>query len=61
MSLCPSEPVPLATMTILAIQGFLEWFFVGLLVSLLGLVGLFSLYAISQVVRNPGRAPRRRS
>ena len=45
----------------LAIQGFLEWFFVGLLVALLGMVGLFSIYAASQVVRNPGRSPRRRS
>ena len=48
-------------MTLLAIQGFLEWFFVGLLVSLLGIVGLFFLYAASQLVRNPGRPPRRRS
>ena len=48
-------------MNMLAIQGFLEWFFVGLLVALLGVVGLFSIYAASQVVRNPGRSPRRRS
>ena len=47
-------------MVVLAIQGFLEWFFVGMLVSLLGVVGLFSLYAASQLVRNPGRSPRRR-
>jgi hypothetical protein len=48
-------------MAFIAIQGFLEWFFVGLLVSLLGVVGLFTLYAASQVVRNPGRSVRRRS
>ena len=48
-------------MSVLAIQGFLEWFFVGLLVALLGVVGLFSIYAASQMVRNPGRSPRRRS
>jgi len=46
-------------MVVIAIQGFLEWFFVGLLASLLGVVGLFSLYAASQVLRNPGRSPRR--
>ena len=48
-------------MSVLAIQGFLEWFFVGLLVALLGVVGLFSIYAAAQMVRNPGRSPRRRS
>jgi hypothetical protein len=46
--------------TVLAIQGFLEWFFVGLLVALVGVVGLFFLYLAAQLVRNPGRAPRRR-
>jgi hypothetical protein len=50
----------MTAMALLAIQGFLEWFFVGLLVSLLGVVGLFSLYAASQVLRNPGRSARRR-
>jgi hypothetical protein len=57
-------PIPagrMTTMALLAIQGFLEWFFVGMLVSLLGVVGLFSLYAASQVLRNPGRSARRRS
>jgi tetrahydromethanopterin S-methyltransferase subunit B len=46
--------------TVLAIQGFLEWFFVGLLVALVGVVGLFALYLVAQLVRNPGRAPKRR-
>jgi hypothetical protein len=48
-------------MSVLAIQGFLEWFFVGLLVSLLGAVGLFALFVLVQLVRNPGRQPRRHS
>jgi len=45
---------------VLAIQGFLEWFFVGLLVALVGVVGLFALYLVAQLVRNPGRKPKRR-
>lgn len=45
---------------LLAIQGFLEWFFVGLLVALVGVVGLFFLYLVAQLLRNPGRPPRRR-
>ena len=44
----------------LAIQGFLEWFFVGLLVALVGIVGLFALYLAAQLLRNPGRQPKRR-
>ncbi|MEO8476819.1 MAG: hypothetical protein ABI572_07175 [Actinomycetota bacterium] len=44
----------------LAIQGFLEWFFVGLLVTLVGIVGLFALYLAAQLVRNPAREPRGR-
>ena len=44
----------------LAIQGFLEWFFVGLLVALVGIVGLFALYVVAQPFRNPGRQPKRR-
>jgi hypothetical protein len=43
----------------LAIQGFLEWFFVGLLAALVGIVGLFALYLAAQLVRNPGRHPKR--
>jgi hypothetical protein len=45
---------------VLAIQGFLEWFFVGLLVALVGVVGLFALYLATQLLRNPGRQPKRR-
>jgi hypothetical protein len=39
---------------------FLQLVFVGLLVGLVGLVGLFFLYLAAQLIRNPGRAPRRR-
>ncbi len=38
--------------------GLLEWIFLGLLASLVALVGLFSLYVIAQQFRNPGRKPR---
>jgi hypothetical protein len=47
-------------MTPLAIHGFLELFFAGLLAALLGAVGAFSLFLLMQLIRNPGRAPRRR-
>ncbi len=42
----------------LAIQGFLEWFFVGLLAVLVGAVGLFALYLFAQLFRNPARRSR---
>ena len=42
-------------MRLLAIQGFLEWFFAGLLASLVGVVSLFALYVGLQLFRNPGR------
>ena len=40
---------------IVAIQGFLEWFFAGLLASLVGIVTLFAAYVALQLFRNPGR------
>jgi hypothetical protein len=40
--------------------GLLEWIFLGLLASLVGLVGLFSIYVIAQQFRNPGRGDRDR-
>jgi hypothetical protein len=43
----------------LAISGFLEWFFLGLLTFLVVAVGIFGLYAAAQLFRNPGRPPRR--
>ena len=43
----------------LAIQGFLEWFFAGLLLFLVGAVSLFGLYLTLQFFRNPGRPARR--
>jgi hypothetical protein len=43
----------------LAISGFLEWFFLGLLSFLVVAVGAFSLYAAAQLFRNPGRPTRR--
>jgi hypothetical protein len=41
-------------------EGWLEWIFLGLLATLVGLVGLFSIYVIAQQFRNPGRGDRRR-
>jgi hypothetical protein len=46
--------------TMLAINGFLEWFFIALLTLLVGAVSLFGLFAAIQFFRNPGRAPRPR-
>jgi hypothetical protein len=37
------------------LSGFLQYFFVGLLVVLVGLVGLFFVFLVVQLVRNPGR------
>jgi hypothetical protein len=37
------------------LSGFLQYFFVGLLVVMVGLVGLFFLFLVVQLVRNPGR------
>jgi hypothetical protein len=44
---------------VLAIQGFLEYFFLGLLILLLGAVGLFAVFLALQLIRNPGRPHRR--
>jgi hypothetical protein len=43
------------------LSGFLQYFFVGLLIVLVGLVGLFFGYLALQLVRNPGRRGRSRS
>ncbi len=43
-----------------AIQGVLEWAFIALLAGLVGVVSLFALFLLVQVVRNPGRDPKRR-
>ena len=42
----------------MAISGFLEWFFIGLLTLLVAAVSLFALYAALQLFRNPGRPTR---
>ena len=42
-------------MAVVAIQGFLEWFFAGLLAFLVLVVTLFAVYVALQLVRNPGR------
>jgi hypothetical protein len=39
----------------LAISGFLEWFFVLLLTGLVGAAGLFALFVFAQLFRNPAR------
>jgi hypothetical protein len=44
----------------LAINGFLEWFFLGLLMLLVVIVTVFGLFVAIQFFRNPGRAPRPR-
>jgi len=44
----------------LAINGFLEWFFLGLLMLLVVIVSVFGLFMAVQFFRNPGRAPRPR-
>jgi hypothetical protein len=40
---------------------FLQSFFVGLLVVLVGVVGLFFVYLAAQLLRNPGRGPHTRT
>jgi hypothetical protein len=45
---------------VLAINGFLEWFFLGLLSFLVGAVSLLGLYMALQLFRSPGRSPRPR-
>jgi len=44
----------------LAINGFLEWFFIGLLSLLVAAVSLFGLFVAIQFFRNPVRARRSR-
>jgi hypothetical protein len=39
-------------------HGFLEVFFLAVLLSLLGAVGLFAVFVGGQLFRNPGRRPR---
>jgi hypothetical protein len=43
---------------VLAINGFLEWFFIGLLALLVAAVTIFGVFMAVQFFRNPGR-PRR--
>ena len=45
----------------LAIHGFLEWFFAGMLSVLVIAVGVFALFVAVQLFRNPGRQSRTRS
>jgi hypothetical protein len=45
---------------VLAISGFLEWFFLGLLSFLVVAVTVFGVFMGIQLFRNPGRAPRAR-
>jgi hypothetical protein len=52
---------PVAMLGVLVPQhlGWLEVIFLGLLLTLVALVGLFALYVIVQQFRNPGRPMRR--
>jgi hypothetical protein len=53
---------PLGRMgAMLAINGFLEWFFIGLLSLLVAAVTIFGLFVAIQFFRNPVRARRSRS
>jgi hypothetical protein len=45
---------------VIAISGFLEWFFLGLLTLLVVAVTVFGLYAALQLFRNPSRPVRQR-
>ena len=54
------SPHRLPSSEMVAIHGFLEWFFAGMLASLVGVVGLFALYVFVQLFRNPGRTGVRR-
>jgi hypothetical protein len=45
---------------VLAVSGFLEWFFLGLLTFLVVAVSLFGVFAATQFFRNPGRSGRNR-
>jgi hypothetical protein len=45
---------------VLAINGFLEWFFLGLLTLLVAAVSVFGLLLAAQFFRNPGRSSRPR-
>jgi hypothetical protein len=45
---------------VLAINGFLEWFFLGLLTLLVAAVSVFGLFIAAQLFRNPGRPGRSR-
>ena len=44
--------------TVLAINGFLEWFFLGLLSLLVVVVTVFALFMGVQLFRSPRRSPR---
>ena len=45
----------------IAIQGFLEWFFVGMLTFLVVAVAAFALFVGVQLFRNPARSARVKS
>lgn len=51
--------MPLLAVILPEAQGFLEWVFLGLLVLLTALVGVFAIYVGAQQFRNPGRPPQR--
>lgn len=41
------------------LSGFLQYFFVGLLLFLVAAVGVFFGFLVLQLIRNPGRGPSR--
>jgi hypothetical protein len=51
--------MPLLAVIVPEAQGLLEWAFLGLLVLLTAIVGVFAIYVGAQQFRNPGRPVRR--
>lgn len=39
----------------LAISGFLQWFFLGVLVAMTAVSGLIAVYIVARLIQNPSR------
>jgi len=40
---------------VLAISGFLQWFFLSVLVGMTAAAGVFAIYMIARLIKNPSR------
>jgi hypothetical protein len=40
---------------VLAISGFLQWFFLGVLVTMTAAAGLIGVYIVARLIKNPSR------